>query len=95
VTSDDIDFMLFGPRTCTTCGAVYPANTEHFGRDATRSDGLKSSCKACVSKAGEAAYRRKCGTTSPVRGTMATTEGARGISRRPRGLHLDGGEARG
>ena len=57
MTSDDIDFMLFGPRTCVCCGETFPANSEHFVRDATLPSGLKARCKRCVAETERRRYR--------------------------------------
>lgn len=57
-TSEDIDFLLFSGKTCSACVDTFPANSEHFDRDKSRDDGLKSRCKRCVSLAGKAVYRR-------------------------------------
>ncbi len=59
MTSDDIDLLLFGTKTCPACGATYPANSEHFARDASTPDGLKRRCKGCVADAERSAYRRR------------------------------------
>lgn len=46
----DVDFLLFGEKTCTACGTTYPATTEYFHSDADRDDGLTSRCRLCRNK---------------------------------------------
>jgi len=41
------DFLLFGRKTCRTCGVTKPACTSYFNADADNIDGMKATCKAC------------------------------------------------
>ena len=40
----------FELKECSKCGAVYPATDEYFGRTKQSCDGLKKTCKVCISK---------------------------------------------
>lgn len=42
-----VDFILFPSRPCTKCGAVLPRNSDFFGRDRTKPDGLTYACRKC------------------------------------------------
>jgi hypothetical protein len=43
-----VDQLIFGTKICSTCGAEWPRNSEHFQRDGNNPDGLKATCKACM-----------------------------------------------
>jgi len=43
----EIDQLLFGVRVCKRCGRELPANSEQFGRDGHRKDGLRTICRDC------------------------------------------------
>lgn len=40
----------FELKECSKCGTVYPATDEYFGRTKKSCDGLKKTCKVCISK---------------------------------------------
>jgi len=50
---------IFGERTCTVCGRSWPANTQYFGIDVTKRDGLTSACRECRRKAYTATNHRR------------------------------------
>jgi hypothetical protein len=52
------DFIIFGSRTCSICGADLPASSEYFAREQARAGGLTSDCRLCRSLAGRRHYRR-------------------------------------
>jgi hypothetical protein len=41
------DFLLFGEKACTACGATLPACSSHFVPDKTQRDGLSTRCRDC------------------------------------------------
>ena len=41
------DVILFGTRTCPTCGVTKPRNSENFHHDADDEDGLHRECREC------------------------------------------------
>jgi hypothetical protein len=58
VSDFDIDALLFGTKICPCCGEVLPANTEKFGKDATKPDGLTIWCRECRNQRQQERYRR-------------------------------------
>jgi hypothetical protein len=48
----DVDCIIFGEKTCDTCGKTKPRNHEHFHRDADRPDGFSSRCSVCRNEHG-------------------------------------------
>lgn len=55
----DVDVLLFGTKRCNVCGLDLPANSEHYHRDRSRPDGLKSTCKQCECMRERAGYERR------------------------------------
>jgi hypothetical protein len=43
----ETDFLIFGRKTCTICGAEHPASSEYFPVDVTRKRGLQEMCRVC------------------------------------------------
>jgi hypothetical protein len=41
------DAIIFGEKTCTSCGKVFPACTSYFTKDNREADGLTHQCRAC------------------------------------------------
>ena len=54
-----VDFLLFGEKTCTICGAKLPASKEHFGVWRKNADGLTAACRTCKNAASAAWHARK------------------------------------
>lgn len=48
-----------GKKKCSKCGFIYPANTDHFSKDISKSDGLHCHCKDCQR---EYRFVKKAGT---------------------------------
>lgn len=42
-----VDFLIFGEKTCPSCGRSRPKNAEHFHHDDKNRDGLTRECKKC------------------------------------------------
>ena len=57
IAPEPYEFMLFGGKTCTTCGLRLPRNKDFF--QPAGKDGLTSNCRACRAKASRASYERR------------------------------------
>jgi hypothetical protein len=55
----DIDKLLFGAKLCPGCGQMKAANSEQFGRDATKPDGLTIYCRSCRNARSVLRYRER------------------------------------
>jgi len=42
-----VGLILFRPRTCTTCGMTFPANTDYFAPNKQNLSGLTHNCRRC------------------------------------------------
>lgn len=42
-----VDGLIFGEKTCQTCGAVLPATQRYWTPNDTNADGFMSVCKTC------------------------------------------------
>jgi hypothetical protein len=73
IAPDHTDFLLFGERTCSSCGKTLPACSDFFAVDKHRADGLTSACRACRNRSSNEAWHR--------RNPQARTYGTRAVPR--------------
>jgi hypothetical protein len=58
IAPEHYEYLLFGTKTCSSCGTPLPANLDFF-QPATSAGGLTSNCRACRAKAGHESYERR------------------------------------
>jgi hypothetical protein len=57
IAPDFTDYLLFGSRRCSICGAELPGCSDFFGADSSAPDGLTSACRNCRVAADRRRYR--------------------------------------
>ena len=57
MTEFDIDALIFGTKVCPECGAEKAANSEQFGPDETKPNGLRGTCRSCRAARDRERYR--------------------------------------
>ena len=60
ISPEPYEFLLFGSKTCGSCGITLPANRDFFQPTVRGGkDGLTSNCRACRAKSSRASYERR------------------------------------
>ena len=54
----NVDFLLFGTKVCSGCGASLPACSDFFVHDQKNRDGLTSACRTCRNRRSSESYHR-------------------------------------
>jgi hypothetical protein len=58
ISPEHYEYLLFGTKTCSSCGTPLPANRDFF-QPSTCASGLTSNCRACRAKSSRASYERR------------------------------------